>query len=129
MPSLFIANQPALSLFSMGVTSGLSFCSGFNNTQAAVVYEGHILPHTVKQLDIAGCQLTETLRKLLMSRQGFGFRSSSQWQIVNSIKEKMAFVSLGMYQKQSLVLIVGGEHNNELVIYCWMGTCNINKNS
>lgn len=93
MPSLFIASQPVLSLFSMGLTSGLSFCSGFSSTQASVVYEGHILPHTVKQLDIAGYQLTETLRKLLMSGQGFGFRSSSQWQIVNDIKEKMAFVS------------------------------------
>ena len=95
MPSLYIACQPVLALFSMGFTSGLSFCSGFNSTQAGVVYEGHVLPHTVKQLDIAGYQLTENLRKLLMSGQGFGFRSSSQWQIVNDIKEKMACVSQG----------------------------------
>ncbi|XP_028402873.1 POTE ankyrin domain family member J-like isoform X2 [Dendronephthya gigantea] len=94
MPSIFIADQLALSLFSMGYTSGLSFSSGFKSTQAGVVYEGHVLPHTVKQLDIAGYQLTENLKKLLMSLQGFGFRSSSQWQIVDDIKKKLGFFSL-----------------------------------
>jgi actin-related protein len=102
MPSLFIGDQLALSLFSMGYTSGLSFSSGFKSTQAGVVYEGHVLPHTVKQLDIAGYQLTENLKKLLMSLQGFGFRSSSQWQIVDDIKKKLGFFSLGKLATQNL---------------------------
>ncbi|XP_046860224.1 actin-3-like [Xenia sp. Carnegie-2017] len=94
MPSLLIVDQLTLSLFSTGYTSGLSFNSGFKSTQAGVVYEGHVLPHTVKQLDIAGYQLTENLKKLLMSLQGFGFRSSSQWQIVDNIKKTMGYFSL-----------------------------------
>ena len=106
MPSLFIADQLALSLFSMGYTSGLSFSSGFKSTQAGVVYEGHILPHTVKQLDIAGYQLTENLKKLLMSLKGFGFRSSSQWQIVDDIKKKMGFFSLGMVRHRQVLRVI-----------------------
>ena len=69
--------------------------SGFSVTQAAAIYEGCLLAHTVQELDIGGQSLTDNLQKLLRDNKGHNFNSSSGWQIVNNMKEKMAYVAQG----------------------------------
>ncbi|KAK2551762.1 Actin-100 [Acropora cervicornis] len=49
--------------------------------------------HPVIELDIGGQALTDNLQKLLRQNKGHNFNSSSGWQIVNKMKEKMAYVA------------------------------------
>lgn len=93
VPALYLANQLALSLYASGLTRGLCLSSGFSVTQAAAIYEGHLLAYTIQELDIGGQALTDNLQKLLRQNKGHNFNSSSGWQIVNKMKEKMAYVA------------------------------------
>ncbi|XP_074629186.1 uncharacterized protein LOC141886805 isoform X2 [Acropora palmata] len=93
VPAMYLANQLALSLYASGLTRGLCLSSGFSVTQAAAIYEGHLLAYTVQELDIGGQALTDNLQKLLRQNKGHNFNSSSGWQIVNKMKEKMAYVA------------------------------------
>ena len=95
VPAMYLADQLSLGLYASGMTSGVSVSSGFSVTEAAVVYEGHTLSYTAQQLDIAGQQLTENFRLLLRDNKGLNFVSSSEWQLVNTMKETMAFVAQG----------------------------------
>jgi len=92
---MYLANQLALSLYASGLTVGICLSSGFSVTQAATIYEGHLLAHTVQELDIGGRSLTDNLQKLLRDNKGQNFNSSSGWQIVNNMKETMAYVAQG----------------------------------
>ena len=96
---MYLADQLSLALYASGMTTGVSVSSGFSVTEAAVVYEGHTLPHTAQQLDIAGQQLTENLRLLLRDNKGLNFVSSSEWQLVNTMKETLAYVAQGLFLK------------------------------
>ena len=82
---------------------GLS--SGFSVTQAAAIYEGHLLAYTVQELDIGGQALTDNLQKLLRQNKGHNFNSSSGWQIVNKMKEKMAYVAKGTTGMEGVTLM------------------------
>ena len=92
---MYLANQLVLSLYASGLTVGMCLSSGFSVTQAAAIYEGCLLAHTVQELDIGGQSLTDNLLKLLRDNKGHNFNSSSGWQIVNNMKEKMAYVAHG----------------------------------
>ena len=92
---MYLANQLVLSLYASGLTVGLCVSSGFSVTQAAAVYEGHLMAYTLQELDIGGQALTDNLQKLLRQNKGHNFNSSSGWQIVNTMKEKMAYVAKG----------------------------------
>ena len=94
-PAMYLANQLVLSLYASGLTVGMCLSSGFSVTQAAAIYEGCLLAHTVQELDIGGQSLTDNLQKLLRDNKGHNFNSSSGWQIVNNMKEKMAYVAQG----------------------------------
>lgn len=96
VPAMYLADQLSLALYSSGLTTGVSVSSGFSVTESAVVYEGHMLPHTAQQLDIAGQQLTENFRLLLRDNKGLNFVSSSEWQLVNTMKETLAYVAQGL---------------------------------
>ena len=93
---MYLADQLSLGLYASGMTTGVSVSSGFSVTEAAVVYEGHTLPHTAQQLNIAGQQLTENFRLLLRDNKGLNFVSSSEWQLVNTMKETLAYVAQGL---------------------------------
>ena len=94
-PAMYLANQLVLSLYASGLTVGMCLSSGFSVTQAAAIYEGYLLAHTVQELDIGGQSLTDNLQKLLRDNKGQNFHSSSGWQIVNNMKETMAYVAQG----------------------------------
>lgn len=92
VPSLAIANQAVLSLFSTGRTTGIVLEVGEGVTHAVPVFEGFCLTHAVLRLPLAGADLTRHLMKIL-SQRGINFRES-HFDIVRDIKEKLCAVRL-----------------------------------
>ena len=93
--AFFLANQGPLSLYSMGLTSGLCLNSGFCTTQAIPVYEGHSLPYCTRQLDIGGQQITNYLGRQLLSERSLAFSSSSEKFLLADMMERYCYVPLG----------------------------------
>ena len=91
-----LANQGCLAMYSKALVSGLSLNSGFYYTQATPIYEGHALPHATTQLDIGGDTLTNFLGRTMLNTQGVNFQSSSEKLVLNSMKQDLCYVALGM---------------------------------
>ncbi|KAN0042437.1 hypothetical protein ACTFIV_005002 [Dictyostelium citrinum] len=93
-PNFYLANQSVLSLYSKGRINGIVLDSGYNITYSVPIYQGHSIPNSINQLEIAGNSITEYLMKVLNENRGYGFATSSEKDIVNDMKEKNGFISL-----------------------------------
>ena len=89
-PAVFFASQPILSLFSTSSTSGTVLESGEGVTQSCVVYEGFSLPNSYERFDYGGADVSEYL-KLLLKKKGYNFYNSTEFRLVNEIKENSCF--------------------------------------
>ena len=89
-PAVFFASQPILSLFSTSSTSGTVLESGEGVTQSCVVYEGFSLPNSYERFDYGGANVSEYL-KLLLKKKGYNFYNSTEFRLVNEIKENSCF--------------------------------------
>jgi len=90
VPALFFASQPILSLFSTSNTSGTVLESGEGVTQSCVVCEGYSLPNSYERFDYGGADVTEYL-KILLKKKGYQFYNSTEFRLVNEIKENSCF--------------------------------------
>ena len=90
VPALFFASQPILSLFSTSSTSGTILESGEGVTQSCVIYEGYAIPCSYERYNYGGGDVTEYLKNLLKKR-GYHFYNSTEFRIVNDIKENSCF--------------------------------------
>lgn len=86
VPAFYVAIQAVLSLFATGNTTGLALDSGHGVTHTVPIFEGYALPHAILRTELAGCDLTAYLEKLLANR---GVSVSS----MDDLKEKTCFVS------------------------------------
>ena len=93
--------QATLSLYAMGYVTGLVIDSGDGVTHCIPVSEGRVLTHSVQRINIAGRHLTDYLIKLLLLR-GYNFHTSSDFEVVREIKEKMCYVSADILKERQL---------------------------
>ena len=89
-----VATQAVLTLYSQGLTTGLVIDSGDGVTHIVPVYDGYVLEHLTKRLDIAGRAVTQNLRELMVSRRGYPIgKSPADLEVIRELKEKVCFVS------------------------------------
>ncbi|ODN06594.1 Beta-centractin [Orchesella cincta] len=100
VPALFVSMQAVLSLYATGRTTGVVLDAGDGVSHAVPIYEGFALPHSIMRIDVAGRDVTRYLR-LLLRKEGHLFRTSSEFEIVKTIKEKECFLSSNPYKEES----------------------------
>lgn len=84
-----------LSLYSTGRTTGVSVDIGDGVSTVACVYEGFALPGCIKRVNLAGRDITNLL-KIEVMKNGYLMNSSSEFEILRSMKERLCFVNESM---------------------------------
>ena len=74
--------------------------SGDGVTHAVPIYEGFAMPHSIMRVDIAGRDVTRYL-KTLIRKEGFNFRTTAEFEIVRSIKEKLCYLATNPQKEES----------------------------
>ena len=101
METTFLFFQAVLSLYATGRTTGVVLDSGDGVTHAVPIYEGFALPHSVMRADVAGRDVTRHLR-LLLRKEGVNFRTTAEFEIVRTIKEKACYLSANPQKEETL---------------------------
>lgn len=89
-----VATQAVLTLYSQGLTTGLVVDAGDGVTHVVPVFDGYVLEHLTRRLDIAGRSVTQRLRELLVNNRGYPLLNSpAELETIRELKEKVCFVS------------------------------------
>uniref|UniRef100_A0A7S1LV67 Actin n=1 Tax=Neobodo designis TaxID=312471 RepID=A0A7S1LV67_NEODS len=92
-PTAVVANTATLSLYSTGRSSGLVVDSGAGRTHVGPVWEGYLMPHFLRRIDVGGDDMTDLLRDKLR-RDGYPFSTAQDRMEVARIKEDLCYSSL-----------------------------------
>lgn len=91
--SLIMIPSPILALFSVGLTTGLIIESGHGITSIVPIINGQIYHQAVQKLNLAGSDIINNLKILLM-REGITITSSGVDEILREITEKNCYFVL-----------------------------------
>merc|ERR1719320_378840 len=91
VPAVYVADQATLALYASGKTNGVVLDCGHGVAHCVPVFKGFSIPHAITRMDVAGENVTEQLRRILM-KEGVNFHTTSEQQIVQDIKEKLCRV-------------------------------------
>lgn len=84
-----------LSLYSTGRTTGVSLDVGDGVCCIAPVFDGFALPGSVKRINLGGRDITRQLHMEVM-KNGYSMNTSSEFEILRSMKERLGFIDLGV---------------------------------
>ncbi|XP_023833525.2 uncharacterized protein [Salvelinus sp. IW2-2015] len=114
VPALYLAPQSLLALLSSGRVTGCVVDCGYDVTHAVPVFEGHCLPHAVRQLGLGGQDVTAHLA-LLLKESGAQFSSTTQeHDTVTIIKEQMCYVSTDPSSETATTIIGSADADYQL---------------
>jgi actin len=91
--SLIMVPSPILSIFSVGLTTGIVIESGDGITWVCPIINGQIIDQAVQKLTLAGSDVNQYLKNLLL-REGINIESSAVDEIIRDIKEKNCYLIL-----------------------------------
>lgn len=94
-----MANLSMLSRYATGRVTGVVLDSGDGVTHAVPIYEGFAMPNSIMRVDIAGRDVTRHLRALIR-KEGFNFRTTAEFEIVRSIKEKACYLATNSQKEE-----------------------------
>jgi len=93
VPALYIASTATLSLYSVGITTGLAVELGHGVCHIVPVFQGYTISAGVIRLDFGGRNVTDYLKHLL-TQAGYNFSTTAEHEVVEHIKYQLAYVSL-----------------------------------
>lgn len=100
--SVCLIPHPLLSLYAMGLSSGVVLDSGEGRTIVVPVVKGRVITKAVTASSLAGREVTEHLMKLLSSK-GYSFSTTAEREIAREIKEGVSFVAHDFEQEMASV--------------------------
>ena len=114
VPSFCLSYSPTLSLYNIGLTSGIIIDSGENVTDIIPVFECFTLSHLIKRIDIGGKQINEYL-KLLLKQKGININNSFERDQIRDIKEQISIININNNNNNNIeksFLTLEGNHLN-----------------
>lgn len=93
--------QGVLTLYSVGVTTGIAVDSGEGVTHCTPVFDGYGIKKANRRVDIGGRAVTENLVRL-MQRRGYSFHSSADFELARAIKEKFCYAAVDWTAEKKL---------------------------
>jgi len=94
--------QAVLSLYASVRTTGVVLDVGEGVTHAVPVFEGFAIPHSIMRVDLAGRDITEYLQ-LLLRRSGHNFYTSSEKEVVRTIKESLCYIAFDPTKEEEVL--------------------------
>ncbi|KAF0973270.1 hypothetical protein FDP41_008477 [Naegleria fowleri] len=101
VPKLFFSLQAVLSLYASGSMTGVVLDSGDGVTHSVPIYDGFAIPNAITRIDVAGRDITNYLQ-ILLRKSGYSFHTSSEREVVKSIKESDLMYVAQNYEKEML---------------------------